>query len=150
MPMNRKTLLLAAPLLALAAPAQAHRMWLLPSITELADTNQSVTVDAAVSNDLFYPDHFPLGVEQVKVWAPDGTAGKVENAARLRTRSVFDVAIDKPGTWKIGTEMANLSGTFKVNGELWGVGMRRPGGMGGPGAPGALVAPVVRACRRAG
>ncbi|WP_062788175.1 DUF4198 domain-containing protein [Novosphingobium capsulatum] len=136
--MNRKTLALAAPLMALAlgAPARAHRMWLLPSITVLADTNQSVTVDAAISNDLFYPDHFPLGVDQVKVWAPDGTPGKIENAARLRTRSVFDVAIDKPGTWKIGTEMANLSGTFKVNGELWGLGMRRPGGPGGTGGTG--------------
>jgi len=138
--MNRKNLMLgaafAAMATAVATPAAAHRMWLLPSITVLADTNQSVTLDAAVSNDLFYADHFPMNVDMVKVWAPDGTPGKVENAARLRNRAVFDVAIDKPGTWKIGSETANVTGTFKVNGETWGVGMRRPAGS-APAKPGS-------------
>jgi hypothetical protein len=37
----------------LAVPAQAHRAWLLPSATVLSGTDAWVTVDAAISNDLF-------------------------------------------------------------------------------------------------
>jgi uncharacterized GH25 family protein len=140
--MRIRTFLLAATAVAtLAAPALAHRGWLLPSTTTLSDTNQYVTVDAAVSNDLFYADHVPMQPEQIKVWAPDGTPGAIENAAKGRYRTTFDVKIDKPGTWKIGTEMNGVMGSFKLNGEDWRVGGRRgppPGAQGGaPGTPGA-------------
>lgn len=119
-----------------AAPASAHRQWMLPSTTILAGTNGGVTVDAAVSNDLFYPDHFPLDVDGVTVWAPDGTEQKVENPAKGRYRSTFDVMIDKPGTWKIGLEQSSMSGSFVVDGETWRVGGRRRPPMGGEGGPG--------------
>ncbi|MDF2493867.1 DUF4198 domain-containing protein [Sphingomonas sp.] len=134
--MRLKTLLLAAIGAAtLAAPAMAHRQWLLPSTTTLSDTNQYVTVDAAVSNDLFYPDHVAMRPEQIKVWAPDGTTGTIENAATGRHRTTFDVKVDKPGTWKIGTEMSSAMGSFKLNGEEWRVGGRR-----GPPPPAATAA----------
>jgi uncharacterized GH25 family protein len=138
--MRIRTLLIAASAAAIfAAPAVAHRMWLLPSTTVLADVGQWVTIDAAVSNDLFYADHVPMQIQQIKVWAPDGSAGQIENAATGKYRSTFDVKIDKPGTWKIGTEASSIQGTFKLNGEEWRVGGRRGGGSGGPGgmAPGA-------------
>lgn len=138
--MRTRHALIAAAVLAtgLSSPAWAHRQWLLPSTTTLAGTSEYVTVDGAVSNDLFYADHFPIDPAQVKVWAPDGSEGKIENAATLRYRSTFDVKIDKPGTWVIGTERSGLMGTFKVNGETWRVGGRgRNGGAGGPGGPGA-------------
>lgn len=135
--MRLKTILLAAVGAAtLAAPALAHRQWLLPSTTTLSDTNQYVTVDAAVSNDLFYPDHVAMRPEQIKVWAPDGTQGAIENAATARHRTTFDVKVDKPGTWKIGTEMSSVMGSFKLNGETWRVGGRRgPPPAAGAGAP---------------
>ncbi|WP_443478460.1 DUF4198 domain-containing protein [Novosphingobium aerophilum] len=127
----------AAVAAALASPASAHRQWLLPSTTTLAGTSEYVTVDAAVSNDLFYPDHFPMSPEQVTVWAPDGSEGKIENPATGRYRATFDVKIDKPGTWKIGTQRSAIMGSFKVNGEDWRLGGRgRPMGAGGPGAGG--------------
>jgi uncharacterized GH25 family protein len=152
-----KSLLLAAvSALGLAGPAQAHSPWLLPSITVVADTNQSVTVDAGTSTAPFEADHSAMNIDAVKAWAPDGTMGKIENPSRGRYRSTFDVRIDKPGTWRIGLENSNVSGTFKVAGETWAVGRRRfggPGGAGGPGAgrggaggpegaPGALAAPA--------
>jgi uncharacterized GH25 family protein len=57
---------LALPLCAaLVLPASAHRAWLLPSATILSDVGSWVTVDAAVSNDLFYFEHFPLRLEGV-------------------------------------------------------------------------------------
>jgi uncharacterized GH25 family protein len=137
--MRLKTILLAAVGAAtLAAPALAHRQWLLPSTTTLSDTNQYVTVDAAVSNDLFYPDHVAMNPDMVKVWTPDGATGTIENAAKGRHRTTFDVKVDKAGTWKIGTQMSSVMGSFKLNGEEWRVGGRRgppPGANAPAGAP---------------
>lgn len=138
--MLKKTLLMAATSLAFATPAQAHDAWFLPSVTVLSDTNQGVTVDAGTSSVPFVANHAPMSVDAVQVQAPDGTVGKTENVARGRFRSTFDVMIDKPGTWRIGTTMDSVMGTFKVNGEDWMVGRRRgPGGpgAGGPGAGGS-------------
>ena len=45
--------------------AQAHRAWMLPSATVLSGEEPWVTVDAAVSNDLFYFEHFPLQLEGI-------------------------------------------------------------------------------------
>jgi len=124
----------AAVVIGFSSPATAHRQWLLPSTTTLAGTSEYVTVDAAVSNDLFYADHVPMDPSQIKVWAPDGAEGKIENAATGRYRSTFDVKIDKPGTWVIGTERSGVMGTFKVGAETWRVGGRGRPGPGGPGA----------------
>ncbi|QCI93302.1 DUF4198 domain-containing protein [Novosphingobium sp. EMRT-2] len=134
--MLNKTLLLATGSLAFAVPAQAHDAWFLPSLTVLSDTNQGITVDAATSSVPFVANHAPLNVDAVQVQAPDGTAGKIENVARGRYRSTFDVVIDKPGTWRIGTTMDAVMGRFKVNGEDWMVGRRRGPGGPGAGAPG--------------
>ena len=133
--MIRTTVLLAAALCGLAAPASAHNQWLLPSSTVLSDLGQSVTVDAGASTAPFEADHAALPAEMVKVWAPDGTMGSIENAARLRYRSTFDVRIDKPGTWRIGMENNAVTGSFKLDGETWTLGRRR-------GPPPAAGAPV--------
>ncbi|WP_061289990.1 DUF4198 domain-containing protein [Azotobacter vinelandii] len=45
--------------------AEAHRTWMLPSSTVLSETDAWVTVDAAVSNNLFYFDHVPLRLEGI-------------------------------------------------------------------------------------
>jgi uncharacterized GH25 family protein len=126
----------AAVAAALSTPAMAHRQWLLPSTTTLAGTSEYVTVDAAVSNDLFYADHVAIDPAQVKVWAPDGSEGQIENPAKGRYRGTFDVKIDKPGTWVIGMERSGVGGTFKVGAETWRVGMMRGRPMGAPGAGG--------------
>ncbi|MEH3123488.1 MAG: DUF4198 domain-containing protein [Sphingomonas phyllosphaerae] len=123
-------LLAAAALLSLPAGVFAHRLWLLPSGTVFSGADGWVSIDFAASNDLFYADHQPGRWEQVKVWQPDGAPGQVQNGATGRYRSVMDVKLDKPGTWKIGTEMSGLIGSFKVNGEE-----KRVGGRGGPPGP---------------
>jgi len=127
--------LAAAAILALPAAASAHRQWMVPSATVFSGTTSWVTVDAASSNDLFFPDHQPMRLDGVKVWAPDGSEGQIENASTGRYRSTFDVKLDKPGTWKIGTQNAMVMGSFKVDGQERRVGGRR-GGPGGPGGPG--------------
>lgn len=119
------SLLAAVAVLAIPTSASAHRQWLLPSETSVSGTDSWVTVDAAVSNDLFYPDHVAMQTGAINVTQPDGSEGKIQNAATGRYRSMFDVQIDKPGTWKIGTFATNVSGSFKLNGEDWTVGRRR-------------------------
>lgn len=123
-------LLAAAALIAVPATLSAHRMWMLPSGTVFSGTDSWVTVDAAVSNDLFFFDHQPLRLDGVKVWQPDGSEGKLQNGATGRYRSVFDVQLDKPGTWKVGTQMNAVMGSFKVDGVE-----KRVGGRGGPPRP---------------
>lgn len=49
----------------LSFSAHAHRAWMLPSATVLSGDAPWVTVDAAVSNDIFYFEHFPLQIEGV-------------------------------------------------------------------------------------
>lgn len=133
---HRIKLLAAAALLAIPGLASAHRMWLLPSGTIFSGTDSWVTVDSAVSNDLFYADHQPGRIEWVRVWQPDGTPGRLQNGSTGRYRSVFDVQLDKPGTWKIGSEMSGIMGSFKVDGVE-----KRVGGRGGPPGPNGVRQP---------
>lgn len=140
--MRMKTrLIAAAALIAVSTPGLAHRGWMLPSATIFSGSDDWVTVDAAASNDLFFPDHRPMQLDGVKVWAPDGTESKIQNPSTGRVRSTFDVQLNKPGTWKIGTAQSGVGGSFKVDGVEWRVGGRRGPPPGGPGAAGGQGAP---------
>ncbi|MCW5604220.1 MAG: DUF4198 domain-containing protein [Burkholderiales bacterium] len=104
----RRALLIASLCTMLPTAALAHRGWMLPSATVLSGGNDIwVTVDAAISNDLFYFEHFPMRIDNVAVINPDGTQGQVENASRGRYRSTFDFKLPQPGTYKV--EMVNNS-----------------------------------------
>jgi uncharacterized GH25 family protein len=59
----------------LALPADAHRAWLMPSATILSDTGSWITVDAAISDALFYFDHNPMRLVGVGTDAPGGERG---------------------------------------------------------------------------
>ena len=103
--------------LALASiPANAHRQWMLPSATNLSGENPWVTVDAAISNDLFYFEHVPMGLDNVRAYAPDGSEVAVQNKASGRYRSVFDVELKQQGTYKIVNLGHGAAGKFKQGG----------------------------------
>jgi hypothetical protein len=130
-----------AGLLSLATPALADRLWLLPSVTSVSGNTPWVTIDAGVSNDVFVADH-ALRLDTLKIVAPDGTLAEPQTPATLHSRSVFDVKLDKPGTWKIGTVQTTVMGSFKVGNVEWRVGGRRgPGGPGVAGRPGGAARP---------
>ena len=101
----------------LGTAAQAHRQWLYPSSTILSGDDTWVTVDAAVSNDLFYFDHQPIRLDNVKVTGPDGAEVKIENGATGRYRSVFDVHLLAQGTYRIANASSNVMGSYTLNGE---------------------------------
>ena len=110
----------AAAGLALTLPlsANAHRGWLLPSFTVLSGDGSWVTVDAAISNELFYPDHRAMRVDGVVVTAPDGTISKLQNASTGQYRSTFDVQLNQAGTWKIGSAANTVTASWTENGEI--------------------------------
>lgn len=110
---------LALPLAALltAAPASAHKAWMLPSSTVLSGGDVWVTFDAAVSNDLFVFEHVPMRLETLVVTGPDGQPVKPENTATGKFRSTFDVHLTKPGTYRASVANEGLFATYKLNGE---------------------------------
>jgi uncharacterized GH25 family protein len=112
-------LLIAGALAALLVPAtaQAHRQWMLPSATVLSGDDSWVTVDAAVSNDLFYFEHFPMRTDAIKVTAPDGSETAIENASTGKYRSTFDVHLTQPGTYRIASVTNGLMGSYMLNGK---------------------------------
>jgi uncharacterized GH25 family protein len=117
--MMKARLMIAGALAALMLPvtAQAHRQWMMPSSTTLSGTESWVTVDAAVSNDLFYFEHVPMRTDGIVVTQPDGSAGKIENAATGKYRSTFDVHLTQPGTYRIGSASTNVMGSYMLNGK---------------------------------
>lgn len=100
-----------------ASPAAAHRQWMLPSSTVLSGEGVWVTVDAAVSNDLFYFEHQPLRLGNVKAWAPDGTEVQLQNASTGRYRSTFDIQLLQRGTYKIANVGGGIMGSYTVGTE---------------------------------
>lgn len=106
----------AVSLLAMSTLAQAHKAWLLPSQTVLSEAGW-ITVDGAVSNDLFYFNHNPLGIEQLAVLTPDGGKLAPQNVARGKFRSTFDLQLQQPGTYRIVIERDTVNARYEVNGE---------------------------------
>lgn len=121
MPIRIKTLamsLAAVAALSMASvSAHAHRAWLLPSATNVSGQDMWVSVDAAVSNNLFDPDHMPMQLNSITVTAPDGTEVPLRNAVTGRYRSVFDVKLDQTGTYRIGTSGHSVMASYEQNGQ---------------------------------
>lgn len=106
--------------LALASPlaAQAHNFWLMPSQTVLSgDSDNWITVDAAVSNDLFYFNHVPLNIAGLTISAPDGQAVAAVNQHKGKLRSSFDVHLEKEGTYKLAVVNNGIFARYELDGE---------------------------------
>jgi uncharacterized GH25 family protein len=115
--MNR-TIKLTTLALAACVPlmAQAHKAWLLPSAT-VSTVDQWVTVDAAVSNNLFYFDHVPLRVEALEITAPNGTVVKPENVATGKYRTTFDLHLEQSGTYRLANINSGVFASYEEDGK---------------------------------
>jgi uncharacterized GH25 family protein len=127
--------LLLALCLCVPLGAQAHRVWMLPSATVLSGDDVWVTIDAAVSNDLFYFEHFPLRIASIGtppadmpggravrpaelfITAPDGSKVEAKNGSIGRYRSTFDVHLTQKGTYKIAVRNDGVFASWKVGTE---------------------------------
>jgi uncharacterized GH25 family protein len=115
---SRYTLLPALAILAsLPASLHAHRQWLLPSSTVLSSADAWVTVDAAVSNELFYFDHVPLRLANLVITGPDGAAVQAQNPATGKYRSTFDINLKQPGTYRIALVNNTVFATWTEGGQ---------------------------------
>jgi uncharacterized GH25 family protein len=112
--------ILAAALVVASLPLTlvAHRQWMFPSATVISSDNGWVTIDAAVSNELFYFDHVPMRLTNLSIIAPDGSKAAAENANTGKYRSTFDVHLTKPGTYKIAQISNTVMASWKENGEV--------------------------------
>lgn len=108
---------LAAALACLAPPALAHKSWLMPSATVFSETGAWMTVDAAVSNDLFHFNHVPLRLDNLRVTAPDGSSLEPQNPATGRYRSVFDLQLEQEGTYRLSVVNDGLFARYTLDGE---------------------------------
>jgi uncharacterized GH25 family protein len=115
---SRSALVLALSLAAgLPMAAHAHRGWMMPSATVLSGNEPWVTVDAAISNDLFYFEHNAMNLDGLVVFAPDGSKATPENQGKGRYRSTFDVKLAQKGTYKIAVLGDSLNASYKLGGE---------------------------------
>ncbi|MET0656322.1 MAG: DUF4198 domain-containing protein [Pseudoxanthomonas sp.] len=115
--MKRTALALVLSLAVMPFTAVAHKAWLQPSETVLAGADPWVTVDAAVSNDLFYFNHVPLPLERLAITAPDGSKADAQNGATGKYRSVFDVQLKQQGTYRIAMINNGLSASWDEAGK---------------------------------
>lgn len=115
--MKRSVLALVLSLAVIPFTAAAHKAWLLPSQTVMAGTDPWITVDAAVSNDLFYFNHVPMPLERLAITAPDGSKVDAQNGATGKYRSVFDVQLKQQGTYRIAMVNSGLSASWEEDGK---------------------------------
>jgi len=115
--MKRSFVLAVAIAAVLPFSALAHKAWLQPSQTVLAGERPWITVDAAVSNDLFYFNHVPLRLDTLVITAPDGSAVQPQNPATGKYRSVFDVELAQTGTYRLALVNDGLFANWNENGQ---------------------------------
>jgi uncharacterized GH25 family protein len=98
--------------------AQAHKPFMVPSETVLSARGW-ITVDAAVSNDLFYFNHQPLRIENnLTIIGPDGGAVEAANFNTGKFRTTFDLNLATSGTYKLAMVNDSLQATYESeNGE---------------------------------
>ena len=89
--------------------ASAHKQWIIPSQAVVNGNDVWVTFDGAVSNQLFFPDHVPMRLDNVSATAPDGSVVELKNASTGKYRSTFDVQLQQTGTYRIANVNAGMS-----------------------------------------
>lgn len=104
--------------LALSTPAaHAHRLWLVASTTVLSGTNQHISVEGAISNNLFSPNHLSLPLSATSATAPSGRKLELLSPAEGKIRSSFELLLNEAGTYWITSINDMMFLSWKVAGE---------------------------------
>jgi len=117
--------------------ASAHKQWIIPSQAVVNGSDVWVTFDAAVSNQLFFPDHVPMRLDNVTATAPDGSVAELKNASTGKYRSTFDLQLQQQGTYRIANASAGMSARWDTAESLAAKAKAEAEGkpVSGPGAP---------------
>lgn len=111
-------LTVALGVLLLIPAAQAHRLWLLPSTTVLSGEAQVVSVEGAISNDLFYPNHVALPLDASSAIAPSGKPVELINGTQGKIRCSFELRLPEQGSYRITTINDMMFVRWKEDGEM--------------------------------
>lgn len=115
--MFRKTVLALALASLLPGAAHAHRSWLLPSSSHVEGKDPWVTVDAAVSENLFDVDTNALKLDGLVITDPAGANIQPDTVLNGRLRNSIDLKLTKPGTYRVAIVGESLMANYKLNGE---------------------------------
>lgn len=117
--MKYRLFAVAAAVAAVVLPATllAHRQWMLPSSTVLSKADTWITVDAAISNELFFFDHVAMRLANLVITGPDGARIEPRNTATGKYRSTFDVHLKQPGTYRIANVSSVVMATWTEGGQ---------------------------------
>ena len=135
--MKRTSLLALAIAALLPLAASAHKQWIIPSQAVVNGNDVWVTFDGAISNQLFFPDHVPMRLDNVTATAPDGSTVELKNASTGKYRSTFDVQLAQTGTYRIANVNSGLSVRWDTPDSLAAKARAKAEGkpVSGPGAP---------------
>jgi uncharacterized GH25 family protein len=96
------------------AVSEAARAWLLPAQTVLARSGGWVAVDAAMADDLFSVNQGAMQLDNaLTITGPDGAAVTPQNLFKARSRSVFDLELRQPGTYRITVADSAITARWK-------------------------------------
>lgn len=104
--------------LLVAPAANAHRTWLLPSATLVDNREGWVTIDAAVSENLFDLDTNGLKLDGITILDPDGQPLAPSNVFKGALRNSFDLKLAKSGTYKVSLVNKSVVASYKLKGEV--------------------------------
>jgi len=97
--------------------AQAHMPWLLPNATVATGNKEVVvTVDAAVSEDLFIFER-ALKLETLRITGPGGLKIEPQNRSLARNRESFDLNLPQEGSYRVSNVSSAMMGSYKLGGE---------------------------------
>jgi len=113
-----KKTVLALVLAGIAAGASAHHPWIMPTSTFIEAKEVQVTIDGAISDQLFEFDTNALKFEAAMVTDPDGASAAIPAPTVAKFRSSVDLKLPKEGTYKISLVQVNSMGSYKLNGEM--------------------------------
>ncbi len=109
--------LITAVILALPTSVLAHRIWIVPSTTVLSGEGPWITVDAAISNDLFFPNHHAVALSGITVTGPDGASVPMQHTSEGEIRSTFELQLEQEGTYRIAQVRDGYFATWTEDGE---------------------------------
>ncbi|HYJ96534.1 MAG TPA: DUF4198 domain-containing protein [Burkholderiaceae bacterium] len=115
--LSMRSAVLAGALALACGAALAHHTWLIPSASMVEGKEPWVSLDAAVSENLFEFDTTALQVDALTVIAPDGSAAAADNRVAGRKRTSFEVQLRQIGTYRFSAVNNSHFASYKVGGE---------------------------------
>lgn len=99
-----------------ATPVQASMSWLLPTSYQAGGKEAVVSVDAAVSENLFIFER-ALKLEDILITAPDGSRIDAQQRSAARHRESFELRLTQDGTYRVSHVQVALMGSYVLEGQ---------------------------------